>query len=368
MREAAGPELAVGVRLSADELTPDGLDAGRCAEIAAALAATGLVDFASCVLGHSAYVTSSTWIVPPPPLPDDALEGPLARMRAAVDVPLIGTGGVHALEAAERLVAGGAADAVGMTRALIADPALVAKAAAGRAAEVLACVGCNQGCIGHYHAGVPIGCLVNPRTGRERTLPARAGGAAPLRVAVVGAGPAGVAAALEAAAHGDTVTLFERDADIGGQLRLAGRAPGHHEMWRRWHASAGARLAAAPVELRLQHAAGAEDLEAADVVVLATGARPYRPPWADGRRRARPARRLGGDRQPRGRRRSGAGGRLGRRLGRPRRGRGAGGARARGHARVRRAVPGRDAAPVPAQPLPRPLRRARESPSATTRR
>ena len=211
VREAAGPELAVGVRLSADELTPDGLDAGRCAEIAAALAATGLVDFASCVLGHSAYVTSSTWIVPPPPLPDDALEGPLARMRAAVDVPLIGTGGVHALDAAERLVAGGAADAVGMTRALIADPALVAKAAAGRAAEVLACVGCNQGCIGHYHAGVPIGCLVNPRTGRERTLPARAGGAAPLRVAVVGAGPAGVAAALEAAAHGDAVTLFERD-------------------------------------------------------------------------------------------------------------------------------------------------------------
>ena len=94
VREAAGPELAVGVRLSADELTPDGLDAGRCAEIAAALAATGLVDFASFVLGHSAYVPSSTWIVPPPPLPDDALEGPLARMRAAVDVPLIGTGGV----------------------------------------------------------------------------------------------------------------------------------------------------------------------------------------------------------------------------------------------------------------------------------
>ena len=77
---------------------------------------------------------------------------------------------------------------------------------------MLACIGCNQGCIGHYHAGVPIGCLVNPRTGRERTLPARAGGAAPLRVAVVGAGPAGVAAALEAAAHGDAVTLVERDA------------------------------------------------------------------------------------------------------------------------------------------------------------
>src|ERR687894_261029 len=136
-------------------------------------------------------------------------------MRAAVDVPVIGTTRVVELTAAERLLASGAADAVGMTRALIADPDLVAKAAAGRPEDVLACIGCNQACIGHYHAGVPIGCVVNPRTGRERTLPRRVGGSSSLRVAIVGAGPAGVAAAVEAAAHGGSVTLFDRAADVG---------------------------------------------------------------------------------------------------------------------------------------------------------
>jgi pyruvate/2-oxoglutarate dehydrogenase complex dihydrolipoamide dehydrogenase (E3) component len=166
-----------------------------------------------------------------------------------------------------------------MTRALIADPELVAKASEGRGDEVLACIGCNQACIGHYHAGVPIGCLVNPRTGRERTLPRRAGGDRPLRVLVVGAGPAGVAAAAEAAAHGDAVTLVERAGDVGGQLRLAGRAPAHHELWRRWRANAARQLAHERIALRLGQEPSADELAAADVVVLATGARPFVPGW-----------------------------------------------------------------------------------------
>ena len=242
VRAAAGPELAVGVRLAADELAPEGLDAAACAEIAGELCATGLVDFASFVLGHSAYVAASSWIAPPPPVAETAIAASLGALRGAVDVPLIATTRVVDLRAAERLVESGAADAVGMTRALIADPELVEKAASGRRADVLACIGCNQGCIGHYHAGVPIGCLVNPRTGRERTLPRRAGADRPLRVLVVGAGPAGVAAAVEAAAHGDAVALVERAGEFGGQLRLAGRAPAHHELWRRWRANAARQL------------------------------------------------------------------------------------------------------------------------------
>ena len=91
VREAAGPELAVGVRLAADELAPEGLDAAACAEIAGALCATGLVDFASFVLGHSAYVAASSWIAPPPPAPEAAIAESLAAVRAAVDVPLIAT-------------------------------------------------------------------------------------------------------------------------------------------------------------------------------------------------------------------------------------------------------------------------------------
>jgi NADPH-dependent 2,4-dienoyl-CoA reductase/sulfur reductase-like enzyme len=167
-----------------------------------------------------------------------------------------------------------------MTRALIADPELVEKDASGRRADVLACIGCNQACIGHYHAGVPIGCVVNPRTGRERTLPRRTGPDRALRVLVVGAGPAGVAAAVEAAAHGDAVALVERAGDVGGQLRLAGRAAAHRELWRRWRANVARQLEHPAIELRLGEEPDAAELAAADVVVLATGARPYVPDWA----------------------------------------------------------------------------------------
>jgi 2,4-dienoyl-CoA reductase-like NADH-dependent reductase (Old Yellow Enzyme family) len=278
VRAEAGPELAVGVRLAADELAPEGLDAAACAELAGELCGTGLADFASFVLGHSAYVAASSWIAPPPPAPEVAIEPPLADMRAAVDVPLIATTRVVDVADAERLIESGAADAVGMTRALIADPGLVAKAATGR--HALECIGCNQACIGHYHAGVPIGCLVNPRTGRERTLPRRVGVAGWLHVTIVGAGPAGVAAAVEAAAHGDSVIVVERAADVGGQLRLAGRAPAHGELWRRWRANVARQLADPRIELRLGREADAAELAAADVVVLATGARPFVPDWA----------------------------------------------------------------------------------------
>jgi 2,4-dienoyl-CoA reductase-like NADH-dependent reductase (Old Yellow Enzyme family) len=279
VRESAGPELAIGVRLSADELTPEGLDAEACATIAGELCGSGLVDFASLVLGHSAYFPSSSWIVPPPPAPPDALAGPLAAVRAAVDVPLIGTTQVVHVHAAENLIASGEADAVGMTRALIADPDLVRKAADGVADEIIACIGCNQACIGHYHAGVPIGCVVNPRTGRERTLP-RAPARPHREVLVIGGGPAGVAAALEAADAGAAVTLLEQGAAIGGQLRLAGSAPAHRVLWRRWHATAQRRLERAGVEVRLETPGTAEDADAAETVVLATGARPYVPSWA----------------------------------------------------------------------------------------
>jgi NADPH-dependent 2,4-dienoyl-CoA reductase/sulfur reductase-like enzyme len=278
VRAGAGEGLAVGVRLAADELAPEGLDADACAELAGELCATGLADFASFVLGHSAYVAASSWIAPPPPVAEAAIAGPLGAVRAAVDVPVIATTRVVDLEDAERLVASGAADAVGMTRALIADPELVAKAAAGE--HPLECIGCNQACIGHYHAGVPIGCLVNPRTGRERTLPRRAGGEGSLRVVVVGAGPAGVAAAVEAAAHGDSVVVLDRAAEVGGQLRLAGRAPAHGELWRRWRSNSARQLADPRIELRLGSEVDAASLVDPDVVVLATGARPFVPDWA----------------------------------------------------------------------------------------
>ena len=275
VRDAAGPELAVGVRLAADERTPDGFDAPACAELAGRLCDTGLVDFASFVLGHSATYAASSWIVPPPPLERAAIAEPLEVVRPAVGVPVVATTRVVDLADAEALVAGGLADAVGMTRALIADPELVAKA--DRDEDAIACIGCNQACIGHYHAGVPIGCVVNPRTGRERRLPPPVPGPRRARVLVIGGGPAGVAAALEAAAHGDAVRVLERASTLGGQFALAGRAPAHREAWERWVAGVRRRLTSAAVDVRLDTEARAEDCEDGDAVVLASGARPYAP-------------------------------------------------------------------------------------------
>jgi 2,4-dienoyl-CoA reductase-like NADH-dependent reductase (Old Yellow Enzyme family) len=280
VRAEAGAGVAVGVRLAADEITPDGFGPEACAEIAAALVAGSEVDFVSAALGHSSTYRGSTYIVPPPPEPRDVIAGPVATMREAIPgVPLIGTSRVADLDAAERLVGAGTVDLVGMTRAMIADPDLLAKAAAGRADEVIPCIGCNQGCIGHYHAGLPIACTVNPRTGRERTLPRpRPTGGARRRVLVAGGGPAGIAAALEAAAEGHDVVLAERSHHLGGQLRIAGRAPGHRELWQRYERWTAHRLAADGVEVRLGAEVTAAEAEDFDAVVLATGARPYRPP------------------------------------------------------------------------------------------
>ena len=337
VRDAAGDGVAIGVRLAADEITPDGFGPEACAEIAAALCAGSEIDFVSAALGYSGTYRGSTYIVPPPPEPREAIAGPVAHMRAAIPgVPLIGTSRIADLDAAERLVGGGAVDLVGMTRAMIADPDLLAKAAAGAADEVIPCIGCNQGCIGHYHAGLPIACVVNPRTGRERSIPrpSRDGASAGRRVLVAGGGPAGVAAALEAAAAGHDVVLAERSAALGGQFRVAGRAPAHRETWERYARWIAHRLEADGVDVRLSTEVAAGDAEEYDAVVLATGAVPYRPPLPASMPCAvvdapdailDPARAL----------RPGPRRRLGRRLGRPRRGGDARRVRPRGDVRVR---------------------------------
>jgi 2,4-dienoyl-CoA reductase-like NADH-dependent reductase (Old Yellow Enzyme family) len=226
VRAAAGPSLAIGARLSADELIPGGLGTEACAEIAGRLHAAGLVDFVSLVLGHSAHPAASTWIAPPPPAPGCAIAPAAAAIRAAVpELTLLATTRVVTLAAAQRLIDDGTADLVGMTRALIADPQLVAKSTAGRQMEVIECVGCNQSCIGHYHAGVPIGCAVNARTGRELTLTAPRSAAR--EVLVIGAGPAGAAAAIEAASAGAQVALVESaDAELAERFELVVLATG----------------------------------------------------------------------------------------------------------------------------------------------
>jgi 2,4-dienoyl-CoA reductase-like NADH-dependent reductase (Old Yellow Enzyme family) len=281
VRDAAGPELAVGVRLSADELGPGMLGRDACARIGSELCDDGGIDFVSLALGNSATYEASTWIAPPPPVAPSAIADHISAIRAAVSpTPVIAATRVVDLADAAALVTSGAADLVGMTRALIADPELVRKATAG-GEPVIECIGCNQGCIGHYHQGVPIACAVNPRTGRERRISRIAPRDPERRVVVIGGGPAGVAAALEAARGGHRVTLHERADRLGGQLALAGRAPAHHEVYARWERTVTARLAHGGVDVRLgSELAEPPGAERWDVCVLATGARPYRPPPA----------------------------------------------------------------------------------------
>ncbi len=269
------------MRLSSDERSADGLDGAACAAIAGALAADGLVDFVSATIGDSATYQGSVQIVPPLPEPANAIVDPVTALRAALPagLPLVATTRIVDLADAERVLASGVCDVVGMTRALIADPDLVRKARAGRAADVVPCIGCNQGCIGHYHAEIPIACLANLRTGRERRLPARGAGAEPaVDTLVIGAGPAGLTAAIEAASAGSRVVLVERGDGVGGQLRLAGRCPAHAELWVRYRALVERDLARTGVELRLGTVADAALADGFARVVLATGARPYMPP------------------------------------------------------------------------------------------
>jgi 2,4-dienoyl-CoA reductase-like NADH-dependent reductase (Old Yellow Enzyme family)/thioredoxin reductase len=265
VREAA-PGLALGARLSADS------EAAKA--VAADVAAQ--VDYLSVALGGSSTYRGSTGIVPPPPVPENAIAEEAAPFQ--VGPPLVATSRIVDPVEADRLLAGGRCDATGMTRALITDPELPRKAREGRLDDVLRCIGCNA-CIAHYHVGTPIACAQNARTGRERTMGPPTRGQTRRRIAVVGGGPAGLAAAAEAGAAGHEVVLLERLDRLGGQVALAGAAPMHAELAGTLARNYQRLLAAADVEVRLEAEADTASVAAlaADAVIIAAGARPYEP-------------------------------------------------------------------------------------------
>jgi 2,4-dienoyl-CoA reductase-like NADH-dependent reductase (Old Yellow Enzyme family) len=261
---AAAPGLALGVRLSADS------QAARA--VAPSLA--GLVDYVHVAIGNSATFDGCTGIAPPPPTPQDAIAELTEPFK--LGRPLIATTRVVEPAHADALIGAGVADAFGMTRALITDPEMPRKARTGDSERILRCIGCNA-CIAHYHAETPIRCSMNPRTGRELTLGPPTPGAGPRRrVVVVGAGPAGLAAAADAGAAGHETVLLERRDAIGGQVAIAGAAPGHVEQLASLRANYEWLLRDAGVSVRLGTDASAEaisDFEP-DLVVVATGAAP----------------------------------------------------------------------------------------------
>lgn len=270
VRKAVGPDFIVITRISLIDLVPDGSTWDEVVTLARALEAAGTTILNTGIGWHEARVPTIATSVP-----RAAFTWLTARLRAAVRVPVIASNRINTPDLAEAVLAAGQADMVSMARPFLADPDFVVKAATGRAAEIAPCIACNQACLDHTFGGKLATCLVNPRAGQETELvPVPA--AVPRRIAVVGAGPAGLTAAITAAGRGHSVTLFEAAGQIGGQLTLAARIPGKEEFASLigWFAT---MIDRSGVDLRLNSRATPEVLAGFDEVILATGVSPRDP-------------------------------------------------------------------------------------------
>jgi mycofactocin system FadH/OYE family oxidoreductase 2 len=280
VRRQVGRDWVVGARISGDELTEGGLGAGDMAEIARRLAASGLVDFLSIIGGAAHTAALQAAVVPNMAYPVGLYVPLAAAIKAAVPGMVI----LHASRIvdpvhADRILADGAIDLVGMTRALIADPDLPNKARDGRLDDIRLCVGANEGCIDRIYAGKPVTCIQNPGVSREAELSEPAPATARKRVIIVGAGVAGLEAARVAALRGHRVVLIEREAEVGGQVLIASRAPARAEYAGIVHFLAH-QVEKLAVDCRLGVEATMDTVlaESPDVVIVATGSHPHLPP------------------------------------------------------------------------------------------
>lgn len=276
MREAAGDDYVIGIRMSGDELIADGLSQQECLEIAATYARDGLVDFINVLGGQARDEMSHAVSLPNMSFPVAPFLYLPSAIKREVEVPVFHAQRVTDLASGARAVAEGHVDMIAMTRAHIADPHLVRKLIEGRDDDIRQCVGAGY-CIDRIYVGGDALCIQNAATGREATMPhiiARA--PVSRKVVIIGAGPAGLEAARVSAERGHRVVLFEKDDRPGGQINIAARAT-----WRealsgipRWLY---AQVQKKGVDIRL----GTEADEAAvmaeepDVVILATGGLPH---------------------------------------------------------------------------------------------
>lgn len=229
VRDNAGPNLIVGIRICGDEFIDGGLTLDDMAKIASILEATRKIDYVSLSLGHYASFRSAFPLGTGMPLGPFVYHG--ARVKEAVDIPVVVSGRIVDPVQAEQILADGHADIVGMCRALICDPEFANKARDGRLEDIRLCISCNQGCLDRSARSKPIACIQNAAVGYEREMGSHTLKTASARkkVLVAGGGPAGMEAARIAAIRGHEVHLYEKDQELGGQVRLASRIPPREE-------------------------------------------------------------------------------------------------------------------------------------------
>ncbi|MGH8446041.1 MAG: FAD-dependent oxidoreductase [Solimonas sp.] len=272
MREAVGPDFIIIYRLSMLDLIPDGQSWDEVVTLAKAIEKAGATIINTGIGWHEARIPTIATSVP-----RGAFGWVTQKMKGEVGIPLCTTNRINDPAVAEQMLSAGQADMVSMARPLLADPDFVKKAAQGRADEINTCIACNQACLDHVFKAKTASCLVNPRACHETELVYRPT-AQKKRVAVIGAGPAGLAAATVAAERGHAVDLYDSAVEIGGQFNMAKRIPGKeefHETLRYFRR----KLETTGVTVKLGARVAAQDLLAAkyDDIVLATGIAPRNP-------------------------------------------------------------------------------------------
>jgi len=270
IRQAVGPEFIIIYRLSMLDLVPDGNSWDEIVAQARAVEAAGATIINTGIGWHEARIPTIATMVP-----RAGFTWVTRKLKGEVNIPLVTTNRINTPAVAEQVLAGGDADMVSMARPLLSDAEFVKKAAAGRADEINVCIACNQACLDHTFSRQLASCLLNPRACHE-TLLNYEEAMVKKSIAVVGAGPAGLAFSCVAAQRGHQVTLFEAAGEIGGQFNMAKRIPGKEEFYAalKYYRR---QLDLKGVDLRLGAAVGVEQLKEFDEVVLATGVSPRVP-------------------------------------------------------------------------------------------
>ncbi len=269
-RETVGDDFPIIYRISLLDLVEGGQTWEEVLELAFLLEDAGATVFNTGIGWHEARVPTIITQVP-----RGAWTWATARLKKEVAIPVCASNRINTPELAEEILAAGSADLVSMARPLLADPEFLNKAAADRGDEINTCIACNQACLDHVFANKKASCLVNPRACRETEL-VLTPTVRPREVAVVGAGPAGLSAAVSLAETGNKVTLLEKNPHLGGQFRLAMAVPGKEDFAEtlRYFTR---RLEVLGVEVRLGTEASLEALAGFDEVVIATGVTPRVP-------------------------------------------------------------------------------------------